>query len=268
MLVGESGAGPHDLVRMMRQGRVYWASPESQFYAEPKRLAAAGYLEATKQPGRTHERTHYTLTRRRAGRAEGVAGHARPASRASRTRRSSACSAAEYADRGELLKSLNALREDLDVLDAELASAERRESDCRTARRHFGSTGGLRSGSSTLTAHGWTRSKPSSEGPFAAISEQRGFGRLPHRRGLPFLEEVRSDNAWDSSRTSPASVAVTWRSIWAPPTRSSTCVVAASSSANLRWSRSTAAPARSMPSGSRPSACSAARRARSAPSGR
>jgi len=35
----------------------------------------------------------------------------------------------EYADRGELLKSLNGLREDLDVLDAELAGAERRESD-------------------------------------------------------------------------------------------------------------------------------------------
>ena len=73
------------------------------------------------------------------------------------------------------------------------------------------------------------------------------------------LEEVRSDNAWDSSPTSPASVAVIWRSISAPPTRSSTCVVAASSSASRRWSRSTAARARSTPSGSRPSACSAAR---------
>ena len=44
-----------------RQGRVYWAAPESQFYAEPKRLAAAGYL-SRQEPGRTHERTHYTLT--------------------------------------------------------------------------------------------------------------------------------------------------------------------------------------------------------------
>jgi len=40
VLVGESGAGPHDLVRMMRQGRVYWASPESQFYAEPYEVNA------------------------------------------------------------------------------------------------------------------------------------------------------------------------------------------------------------------------------------
>ena len=61
-LVGESGAGPHDLVRMMRNGRVYWTAPESQFYAEPKKLEQAGYLAATTQPGRTHARTHYTLT--------------------------------------------------------------------------------------------------------------------------------------------------------------------------------------------------------------
>jgi DNA-binding PadR family transcriptional regulator len=62
VLVGEGGAGPHDLVRMMRQGRVYWAAAESHYYAEPKRLERLGYLRAEKQPGRTRERTHYTLT--------------------------------------------------------------------------------------------------------------------------------------------------------------------------------------------------------------
>jgi DNA-binding PadR family transcriptional regulator len=61
-LVGEGGAGPHDLVRMMRQGRIYWASAESQWYAEPKRLAQLGYLAPEKQPGRTRARTHYRLT--------------------------------------------------------------------------------------------------------------------------------------------------------------------------------------------------------------
>jgi DNA-binding PadR family transcriptional regulator len=126
VLVGESGAGPHDLVRMMRQGRVYWASPESQFYAEPKRLAAAGYLEATKQPGRTHERTHYTLTQQ--GRDALKAWLATP-TRFPRIQNEAVVRllGSEYADRGELLKSLNALREDLDVLDAELRDAERRE---------------------------------------------------------------------------------------------------------------------------------------------
>jgi DNA-binding PadR family transcriptional regulator len=64
VLVGRDGAGPHDLRRMADIGRVYWDAAPSQWYAEPKRLAAAGYLEARKTPGRTRERTHYTLTAR------------------------------------------------------------------------------------------------------------------------------------------------------------------------------------------------------------
>jgi DNA-binding PadR family transcriptional regulator len=63
VLVGEGGAGAHDLVRMMREGQhVFWAASASQWYAEPKRLAELGLLHAEKTPGRTHERTHYTLT--------------------------------------------------------------------------------------------------------------------------------------------------------------------------------------------------------------
>ncbi len=61
-LVGEGGAGPHDIVRMMRQGRVYWAAADSHYYAEPKRLERLGYVRSEKHPGRTHERTHYLLT--------------------------------------------------------------------------------------------------------------------------------------------------------------------------------------------------------------
>lgn len=61
-LVGRGGAGAHDLVRMSRQGQLYWAAADSQYYAEPKRLAKLGYLDARKQPGKTRERTHYTLT--------------------------------------------------------------------------------------------------------------------------------------------------------------------------------------------------------------
>ena len=62
VLVGRGGAGPHDLVRMMRQGRIYESAAESQYYAEPKRLERLGYLRARKEPGRTHARTHYELT--------------------------------------------------------------------------------------------------------------------------------------------------------------------------------------------------------------
>jgi len=62
VLVGSGGAGAHDLVRMSRQGRMYSNAADSQWYAAPKKLAARGYLEARKEPGRTHDRTHYTLT--------------------------------------------------------------------------------------------------------------------------------------------------------------------------------------------------------------
>src|SRR5438874_2999974 len=62
-LVGEGGAGAHDLVRMMREGQhVMWSTSASQWYAEPKRLAALGLLHGERTSGRTHDRTQYTLT--------------------------------------------------------------------------------------------------------------------------------------------------------------------------------------------------------------
>jgi DNA-binding PadR family transcriptional regulator len=61
-LVGHQGAGPHDLLRMARDGRMLAWAGESQYYTEPKRLAKLGYLSARKEPGRTRERTVYTLT--------------------------------------------------------------------------------------------------------------------------------------------------------------------------------------------------------------
>jgi PadR family transcriptional regulator, regulatory protein AphA len=63
-LVGRGGAGAHDLLRMARQGRMLDWAGESQYYTEPKRLARVGYLDARKEPGRTRERTVYTLTDR------------------------------------------------------------------------------------------------------------------------------------------------------------------------------------------------------------
>jgi DNA-binding PadR family transcriptional regulator len=62
VLVGRGGAGAHDLVRMARQGRIYVAAADSQYYAEPKRLERLGYLSSRRGPGRTHDRTHYSLT--------------------------------------------------------------------------------------------------------------------------------------------------------------------------------------------------------------
>jgi DNA-binding PadR family transcriptional regulator len=61
-LVGRSGAGAHDLLRFARRGRMLDWAGESRYYAEPKRLAGLGYLDAHKEPGKTTERTVYTLT--------------------------------------------------------------------------------------------------------------------------------------------------------------------------------------------------------------
>ena len=124
VLVGEGGAGAHDLVRMMREGQhVFWAASASQWYAEPKRLAEMGLLHAERTPGRTHDRTHYTLTD--AGRAALRQWLAEP-SAFTRIQ----CEpivrllAAEYVDPEVLERSLAALREPLAESYAALDSAE------------------------------------------------------------------------------------------------------------------------------------------------
>src|SRR5919108_5276423 len=61
-LVGHQGAGPHDLLRLAKRGRMLAWAGESQYYTEPKRLAKLGYLQARKEPGKTHQRTVYSLT--------------------------------------------------------------------------------------------------------------------------------------------------------------------------------------------------------------
>jgi DNA-binding PadR family transcriptional regulator len=61
-LVGRHGAGAHDLLRMARRARMFTWAGESQYYTEPKRLARLGYLDARKEPGKTRQRTVYTLT--------------------------------------------------------------------------------------------------------------------------------------------------------------------------------------------------------------
>jgi PadR family transcriptional regulator AphA len=61
-LVGSGGASAHDLLRLARRGRMLAWAGESQYYTEPKRLAELGYLAARKEPGKTRERTVYSLT--------------------------------------------------------------------------------------------------------------------------------------------------------------------------------------------------------------
>jgi PadR family transcriptional regulator, regulatory protein AphA len=123
VLVGRGGAGPHDLVRMMRQGRVYWTASESHWYSEPKRLAELGYLGAEKQPGKTRERTHYTLTPK--GENALRAWVATPAS-FPRIQHEAVVRvlAGDLVDDAELLESLGGLRAEIGDLQTRLNTAE------------------------------------------------------------------------------------------------------------------------------------------------
>lgn len=122
-LVGRNGAGPHDLVRMARQGRVHWSAAESQYYAEPKRLERLGYLRAEKRPGRTRERTHYTLTD--SGRAALMEWAAEPA-RFPRIQHEavSRLLLGDMVPDSVLVAGLAGLREDIDEITAQLDAAD------------------------------------------------------------------------------------------------------------------------------------------------
>jgi DNA-binding PadR family transcriptional regulator len=137
-LIGRNGAGPHDLVQMVRRGqRLYWAGAESKIYAQPKRLQELGYLTSEKVPGKTRQRTHYTLTEKGVRALQEWL--ARP-SRFSRIQSEAAIrvQASDLADDPRvILESLKALREDIAELSTLLDESERREPQFPHRRRQL-----------------------------------------------------------------------------------------------------------------------------------
>src|SRR5215207_10099583 len=128
VLVGRNGAGAHDLRRRAEIGRVYWDAAASQWYAEPKRLAEHGYLEARKTPGRTRERTHYELTER--GR-EALAEWVRTPASLPRIQNEPVVrlAAADLVDPAAVLAGLEAMRPDLEVAVAGVEAGQARAAD-------------------------------------------------------------------------------------------------------------------------------------------
>jgi DNA-binding PadR family transcriptional regulator len=127
-LVGENGAGPHDIALAMQHGRLYWTAAPSQYYAEAKRLASLGFLAAEKTAGKTGQRTHYTLTD--AGR-DALREWVRTPAAFPKILQEPAVRllAASLVGSEAVMEGLAALREDLDSLDEETVAAEERAAE-------------------------------------------------------------------------------------------------------------------------------------------
>jgi DNA-binding PadR family transcriptional regulator len=127
-LVGDEGAGAHDLRRMAEQGRFLAWAGESQYYVEPKRLAKLGYLEARKEPGKTRERTVYTLSKR--GRTA-LRAYARTPARFTPLKNEALVRLliADLVGESATLAGIEGLRDDLADLATRLREAEARAAD-------------------------------------------------------------------------------------------------------------------------------------------
>ena len=134
-LVGRNGAGPHDLRQMVRRGRILDWAGESQYYAEPKRLARLGYLEARKEPGRTRERTVYALTEK--GR-EALRAYARTPVRVQPVKSDALIRLliCDLVGEGPTRAALGTLREDVADLEARLEDMQR-AADALPHRRKY-----------------------------------------------------------------------------------------------------------------------------------
>ncbi len=125
-LVGPGGAGPHDIVLMMRRGTPYWAAAESHWYSEPKRLARLGYLAAEEAVGRTRARTVYRLTARGELALREWLPEPTPFPRIQSEAPVRLLAADVAADDAALLASLLAMRVQLDAIAASLEAADAR----------------------------------------------------------------------------------------------------------------------------------------------
>src|SRR5262245_54280167 len=102
----------YELANQMRMGWAYfWPRAESNVYAEPKRLVAAGLAESRKEPTGERPRTVYSITD--AGRAELAAWLASPSSR--QRYESEAVLKVFFAENGtldDMLASIRGIRDD------------------------------------------------------------------------------------------------------------------------------------------------------------
>ena len=121
-----------------RGGQIYYAVAASRLYAEPKRLEGLGYVSSEKRPGKTRERSFYTLTPtgpRRAARAGSLEPPALP--RIQNEAVPKLICGRHPRRRRALLESLLTLRTELDAQQATLAEGSPRASTTSPHRRTY-----------------------------------------------------------------------------------------------------------------------------------
>ena len=156
-LVGEGGAGAHDLVRAMRQGGpVYWGGAPSGLYSEPKRLTRLGYLTARTEPGKTHSE-RFTRSPTPAARADRLARRT-GALPPNQERGPPAATRRQHPDRRQILESFRGMLPELDQLVALARDMYEQASRVPRGPGTNGSATLTRSGSSGCTATGSPRS--------------------------------------------------------------------------------------------------------------
>lgn len=122
---------------MFRRGaRLFYAAAPSQIYAEPKRLEQRGYLTATKEPGRTGQRTVYRLAD--AGRKALRQWLAQPAPFPRiQNEANIRLLAGDLIDDATIVASLTGMRAELDDLEALLAEGESRAPEVPHRERYL-----------------------------------------------------------------------------------------------------------------------------------
>ena len=126
-LVGREGAAPHDLVRMARGGqRLYYAGAASKIYEQPKRLERLGYLRSEKRPGKTNDRTYYTLTKNGLAALRGWLGRPTPFPRIQSEAVARVLASDLAEDERVVAESLQAMREEIGELAAGIEADEQR----------------------------------------------------------------------------------------------------------------------------------------------
>jgi DNA-binding PadR family transcriptional regulator len=136
-LVGREGVSAHDLLRMAKRDRLLDWAGESQYYVEPKRLAGLGYLDARKEPGKTRERTVYSLSDKG---LEALRAWARTPLAFTPVKSEPLAAAAGRRPRGAEVtrESVATLRDDIAVLQGQVDEMEARARTSRTASSRCG----------------------------------------------------------------------------------------------------------------------------------